>query len=310
MTNAQVARRLPAAPSHGSPPARLASNERRRERRPRSPAPIADYGLLADCNSAALVARGRLDRLALPAALRQSRRVRADPRPRRRPLVDQSQAGEFTSERRYLDGTLGSRTTFTTDDGSVKLVDAMASPRGSADTSSGRRAARSCARRGRLRQVELELELAARPEYGLVTAIPQAGARRADVRGPTGSAFSAGSPGRGRGRDDAAAFTVSAGDRSASRSMGRRRSASRARAGGRRSPAPKDTDNAAGARGRPSTTLRGPHRDLVRLSARVLKGLTYRPTGAIVAARPRSLPETWAASATGTTASPGSATRA
>ena len=48
---------------------------------------ISSYGFLSDCHTGALVAPDGLDRVALPAALRLPERVRLDPRPQRRLLA-------------------------------------------------------------------------------------------------------------------------------------------------------------------------------------------------------------------------------
>src|ERR1044072_9127418 len=87
--------------------------------------PIADYGLLADCNSAALVSRdGSVDWLCLPRYDSDALFSRLlDPDAGHwsiRPTAD------FTSTRRYLPGSLVIETTFTTADGSVRLTDARA----------------------------------------------------------------------------------------------------------------------------------------------------------------------------------------
>src|ERR671919_890574 len=87
--------------------------------------PIADYGLLADCNSAALVTRdGSIDWLCLP---------RYDSPAVFSRILDPDAghwsirpSGSFTAERRYLPGTLVIETVFTTDDGVVRIRDAMA----------------------------------------------------------------------------------------------------------------------------------------------------------------------------------------
>ena len=82
--------------------------------------PIGDYGLLADCNSAALVARdGSIDWLCLPRYDSDAIFARIlDPdgghwsiRP----------AGEFSVERRYVPGSLVVETTFTTAGGVAQL---------------------------------------------------------------------------------------------------------------------------------------------------------------------------------------------
>src|SRR2546427_10157501 len=85
--------------------------------------PIADYGLLADCNSAALVARdGSIDWLCLPRYDSESVFARIlDPEAGHWSIRP---AGAFASERRYLPGTPLVETKVTTETGSVRLTDA------------------------------------------------------------------------------------------------------------------------------------------------------------------------------------------
>src|SRR5438874_13720725 len=87
--------------------------------------PVADYALLADCNTAALVARdGSIDWLCLPRYDSESVFGRIlDPAAGHWSIRP---AAAFTSERRYLPGTLVIETTFTTDTGTAKVTDALA----------------------------------------------------------------------------------------------------------------------------------------------------------------------------------------
>src|SRR5688500_6910407 len=91
--------------------------------------PIADYGLLSDCSSAALASRdGSIDWFCLPRFDSPAVFARIlDPEAGHWSIRP---AGEFEVERRYLDGTLVLETVFTTETGSMRLVDALSFPEG------------------------------------------------------------------------------------------------------------------------------------------------------------------------------------
>ncbi len=258
--------------------------------------PISAYGLLADSNSAALVARdGSVDWLCLPRFDSPSLFARIlDPAAGHwsiRPVE------AFESERRYLPGSLVIETTFTTETGVVRLVDALAFAEGQRGHDLGLEAPHELLRHveGVAGEVELLLELVPRTEYGLVRPlIRHEGDGGRTFGGPNRIAFRAGVP---LELDDAALharFTVAAGD-------GVGFAVRWVPTEARQVPSPtaptdvggriEDTVEAWRSWEAEHDIYEGPHRELVRLSSRVLKGLTYRPTGAIVAAPTTSLPE-------------------
>ena len=179
--------------------------------------PVADYGMLADCASAALVTRdGSIDWLCLPRYDSPAIFARLlDPdaghwsiRPR----------GEFTVERRYLPGTLVIETTFTTPTGSARLTDALAFAEGQRGHDIGIGAPHELLRRveGLDGDVAMVMELAPRPEYGLVKPLfrqTEGGGRT--FGGPNQVAVRAGVPVMVDGADMTAAFTVAAGEEAA-----------------------------------------------------------------------------------------------
>ena len=260
--------------------------------------PIADYGLLADCNSAALVdRRGSIDWLCFPRYDSASVLARLlDPqaghwaiRPR----------GQFSAERRYLPGTLVIETTFSSDTGSVRLLDALVFSDGQRGHDLGYDAPHELLRsleclEGR---VELELELAVRPEYGLYRPLIRMDGDAGRTFGGTSPVVFRGSAPLELGEDGTirAAFGLTEHEGAAFSlrwASVERRTPPEATAPEDVPARMEDTVEAWRSWGAEHDIYQGRHRDLVRHSALVLKGLTYRPTGAIVAAPTTSLPET------------------
>jgi len=259
--------------------------------------PIGDYGLLADCNSAALVSRaGSIDWLCLPRYDSPALFARIlDPDAGHWSIRP---AGEFTAQRHYVPGTLVMETTFTTDTGVARLRDAMAFAPGQRAHDLGFDAPHELLRsvEGVSGSVELTLELAPRPEYGLVRPLLRLqddGAR--SFGGPNRIGVRAGLPLTLNEATLGSSFAVAEGERIGF-------SLRWAPVEQQQAPAPTAPDQVSARVGdtvegwtsweAEHDNYHGSQRELVRFSSRVLKGLTYRPTGAIVAAPTTSLPET------------------
>jgi GH15 family glucan-1,4-alpha-glucosidase len=261
-----------------------------------SSTPIADYALLSDRHTAALVSRnGSIDWLCAPRFDSPSVFAR---------LLDAA-AGCFSVRasdpdaevsRRYLDATMVLETTFSTATGTLVLRDALAT--GTADdphqlgATAPRMLVRSlvCA----AGEVEVDVEFAPRPEYGVVMPLMSAVDGGVLVRGggdvlllccPTPlEVADSGATGRLR---------LQAGERLNLGLLHRTTSEVL--------PQPvssADLDAALQATvdgwrswSQAHQNYEGPWQDLVRHSGRVLQALTYQPTWAVVAAPTTSLPE-------------------
>jgi len=253
--------------------------------------PIADYALLGDCHSAALVASdGSIEWWCAPRFDSPSAFAR---------LLDPA-AGHFTVgpvdpcevEREYLADTMVLRTTFRTASGTLALTDALALEPGARGHAIGLRSPHAIVRLAEVTagSVELAVEFAPRPEYGLV--VPMLERVEAGVRTRGGASTLLLATGVTLALDGATASgraVLAAGEQAAfAVHHGRPRTRFEPL-----DPARALRDTAEGWRSWVADHVRyeGYHADAVNRSALVLQALTYQPSGAIVAAPTTSLPE-------------------
>jgi len=258
--------------------------------------PISDYGFLSDCHSAALVDRnGSIDWWCVPRFDSPSVFGRLlDPDAGHWTL---SPAGAFDSRRSYLHDTLVLRTVFSTATGEVAVTDALAFEPGARGHDIGLRSPHVLLRRveGLSGTVEMASELAPRMEYGRTEPHLLAGPAGVVARGGP-VRLSCTGPLAWTCRDGAARarFTVAA-----SESVQLRLAYLRSFAAD-----PGDTSSDPSGRECLEDTVEawqswadqhisydGSFPDKVRRSSIVLQGLTYQPSGAVVAAATTSLPE-------------------
>jgi GH15 family glucan-1,4-alpha-glucosidase len=257
--------------------------------------PIADYGLISDCQSAALISsEGSVDWLCFPRFDRPSIFAR---------LLDEEgghwsirPAGGFESERAYLEQTMALQTTFRSQGGGATLTDVMAVGEGEREHELGANSPHALLRRLICTEgtVEFEVEYAPRPEYGLIFPFltvleggiyARGGADVLTLSAPIGFDID-GSTARARislteGESIAFALQHAQSWEREPSLWEQEQIASRI----------EDTLAAWRTWSGIHQGYEGPWQDLVHTSGRVLQALTYQPTGAIVAAPTTSLPE-------------------
>jgi GH15 family glucan-1,4-alpha-glucosidase len=253
---------------------------------------IDDYGFLSDCHTAALVERrGSIDwwcpsRFDAPSVFGR--------------LLD-PQAGhwsmhpteEFEATRAYVGATLVLRTSFVTADGAVDVTDALGLVRQARGHDVGRQAPYTLLRRveGRQGRVVMATEFAPRMEYGLTSPHLSDSDDGLVARGGPVTLSLHGDVGWHRlGASAHATFPVAAGQTVEFR-LGYSASFHGEQAGSLRRPTIDDTVAGWESWSALHQGYQGRYRQDVLRSALVLQGLTYKPSGAVVAAATTSLPE-------------------
>jgi GH15 family glucan-1,4-alpha-glucosidase len=256
---------------------------------------IAEYAMLSDCNTAALVDRaGSIDWLCLP---------RFDSPSVFGKLLDERAGSWFirplgtsSVSRRYLDRSLVLETTFVTPTGVMRLTDALAVGSGDRGHDLGRGSPHLLLRRAVAvhGDVDVEMEYCPRPEYGLISPIlfPIDGG----VAGQGGASrlrLTTAVPVTVEDTRVTARFHLQTGEAAGFAAHHRTSWEELPRVWSQQEIASElaSTTAAWGSWSDLHQSYRGPWRGLVRHSGRVLQGLTFQPTGAIVAAPTTSLPE-------------------
>ncbi len=259
---------------------------------------IADYALLSDCQSAALVGMdGSVDWYCTPRIDASSVFAR---------LLDHNAGhwhlrpqGSYRVRRAYLDDSLVLRTEFETPKGRIAVVDALGFELGARGHDIGLRAPHELLRRveGLDGSVDLEMEFAPRMEYGLTKPrLDWDDGRVKATGGPVGLTLETDAPIDCSETGAHAAYLVRAGDSFTYRLRYRDNFAETPHTS--EEPATiEDTLEGWRSWAELHRGYEGRHLDPVRKSSLVLQGLTYAPAGAIAAAPTTSLPEVLGGSA-------------